>query len=97
MKSFFRFLRRNPYYTLINILGLSVALMFVILIGDYTWRQFSTDSSQPNKDRIVLMGRSGDYMSWPEASREIGRKHPEIENTCCIVSNGTVVRADSET
>lgn len=96
MKSFFRFLRRNPYYTLINILGLSVALMFVILIGDYTWRQFSTDSSQPNKDRIVLMGRSGDYMSWPEASREIGRKHPEIENTCCIVSNGAVIRSEKE-
>ncbi|MGN1210537.1 MAG: ABC transporter permease, partial [Candidatus Cryptobacteroides sp.] len=96
MKSFLRFLNRNPYYTVINILGLSVALMFVILIGDYTWRQFSTDSSQPNKDRIVLMGRSGDYMSWPEESWKIGRMYPEIENTCCVVSQAGTIRSDQE-
>ncbi len=96
MKSFLRFLRRNPYYTVINILGLSVALMFVILIGDYTWRQFSTDSSQPNKDRIVLMGRSGDYMSWPDESWKIGRMYPEIENTCCVVSQAGTIRSDKE-
>ncbi|MGM9792504.1 MAG: ABC transporter permease [Candidatus Cryptobacteroides sp.] len=96
MKSFLRFLRRNPYYTVINVLGLSVALMFVILIGDYTWRQFSTDSSQPNKDRIVLMGRSGDYRSWPEESWKIGRMYPEIENTCCVVSQGGVIKSEGE-
>ena len=96
MKSFLHFLKRNPYYTLINILGLSVALMFVILIGDYTWRQFSTDSSQPNKDRIVLLGRSSDYMSWPEESWKVGRMYPEIENTCCVVSQGGTIRTDEE-
>ncbi|MCI5989604.1 MAG: ABC transporter permease [Bacteroidales bacterium] len=96
MKSFLRFLRRNPYYTVINVLGLSVALMFVILIGDYTWRQFSTDSSQPNKDRIVLMGRSGDYMTWPEESWKIAGIYPEIENTCCVVSQGGTIRSDKE-
>ena len=89
-------MRRNPYYTVINVLGLSVALMFVILIGDYTWRQFSVDSSQPNKDRIVLMGRSGDYMSWPEESWKIGRMYPEIENTCCVVSQAGTIRSDNE-
>lgn len=89
-------MRRNPYYTVINVLGLSVALMFVILIGDYTWRQFSVDSSQPNKDRIVLMGRSGDYMSWPEESWKIGGMFPEIENTCCVVSQGGTIRSDNE-
>ena len=34
MKSFFRFLARNPLYALINMVGLAVSLMFVILIGD---------------------------------------------------------------
>ena len=96
MKSFFRFLKRNPFYTVINIVGLAVALMFVILIGDYTWRQFSTDSSQPNKDRIVLMGRSGDYMSWPEESRKIAQMYPEIENSCCVVSQGGTIRSEKE-
>ena len=89
-------MKRNPYYTVINILGLAIALMFVILIGDYTWRQFSMDHSQPNKDRIVLLGRSSDYMSWPEESWKIGRMYPEIENTCCVVSQGGTIRTDEE-
>ena len=44
MKSYFRFLSRNKLYTLINIAGLVVSLMFIILMGDYTWRQYSIDS-----------------------------------------------------
>lgn len=96
MKSFLRFLKSNPFYTVINILGLSTALMFAILIGDYTLRLFSTDTSQPNRDRIVLMGRPGDYLSWPEEAWKIGRMYPEIENTCCVVSQGGAVRSEDE-
>ena len=33
MKSYFVFLSRNKGYTLINVFGLSVSLMFVMLIG----------------------------------------------------------------
>ena len=38
-RSFFNFLGRNKLYTAINIFGLSLSLMFVILIADYTVRQ----------------------------------------------------------
>ena len=58
MKSYFRFLSRNKLYTLINIAGLVVSLMFIILMGDYTWRQYSIDSWHKNADRIYLTGRS---------------------------------------
>ena len=37
-RSFFNFLGRNKLYTAINIFGLSLSLMFVILIADYTVR-----------------------------------------------------------
>lgn len=86
MKSFLRFLGRNPYYTIINILGLSISLMFVILIGDYTWRQVTVDFSQPNKDRIVVLGDDSSLYSWPDISRQIGDSYPEIDKTCCIMS-----------
>ena len=43
-RSFFNFLGRNKLYTAINIFGLSLSLMFVILIADYTVRQFTVDS-----------------------------------------------------
>lgn len=96
MNSYFRFLKKNPYYTIINVLGLSVALMFVIMIGDYTWRQFSTDSWHRNKDRIVLMGNSKDFFSWPDECRQMAAGYPEIEATCCIESlNGKITAGEN--
>lgn len=95
MKSFFRFLKRNPYYTVINIAGLAVALMFVILIGDYSWRQFRVDAGQPNKDRIVILSDPSSFYSWPEVSHEIGESYPEIEKTCCVISTAGTVRAEN--
>lgn len=97
MKSYLRFLRRNPYYTIINVLGLSVALMFVIMIGDYTWRQFSTDSWHKNKDRIVLIGNSRDFFSWPDECRQMAAGYPEIEATCCIESSNGKITAGENT
>lgn len=84
MKSFFRFLARNPMYALINMVGLAVSLMFVILIGDYAWRQFSLDRWQRNHDRIVLMGCNSEYMGWADISRPLKLQFPEIEDVCNI-------------
>lgn len=94
MKSFLRFLKRNPLYTAINIAGLAVALMFVILIGDYAWRQFSVDASQPNKGRIVLMGNNSDFLTWPDVSEALAQRYPEIEKTCRVVSQGGTIRTE---
>lgn len=91
MKSYFRFLRRNPYYTIINILGLSVALMFVITIGDYTWRQLGVDSYHENADQIYLVGSIDQFISWPEEARQAGETIPEIESSCAVISTaGTI-------
>lgn len=92
MKSFFRFLKRNPLYTLINVFGLAISLMFVILIGDYTWRQMSIDSSNPDKDRIFLFGSKSSFYSWPDPTRELGTMFPEIEKTCCVISQSGTIR-----
>lgn len=87
MLSYLRFLYRNKLYTLINVLGLAVSMMFVILIGDYTWRQFSVDTWHKNKDRIFLLGSESNFNTWPNATREIGAMYPEIEKTCCVISH----------
>ena len=86
MKSYFRFLSRNKLYTFINVAGLVVSLMLIILIGDYTWRQYSIDSWHKNSDRIYLMGDEEDFFMWPQAAREIREMCPEIEQTCCVFS-----------
>ena len=86
MKSYFRFLSRNKLYTLINIAGLVVSLMFIILMGDYTWRQYSIDSWHKNADRIYLMGEKDYFFLWPQAAEGIKRLCPDVEETCCVMS-----------
>ena len=55
-RSFFNFLGRNKLYAAINIFGLSVSLMFVILIAVYVERELNIDKQQANYDRIVAIG-----------------------------------------
>ena len=86
MKSYFRFLSRNKLYTLINIAGLVVSLMFIILMGDYTWRQYSIDSWHKNAERIYLMGNENYFFLWPQAAEGILRMAPDVEQTCCVLS-----------
>ena len=91
MKSYLKFLSRNKAYTFINIAGLVVSLMFIILMGDYTWRQYSIDSWHKNADRIYLTGSGEDFFMWPQAAEEIKEMCPEIEQTCCVMSqNGRI-------
>ena len=86
MKSYFRFLSRNKLYTLINVVGLVVSLMFIILLGDYTWRQYSIDSWHKNADRIYLVGDQTSFSMWPQAGDRIKEMCPEIEQKCCVMS-----------
>lgn len=91
MKSYFKFLSRNKAYTFINIAGLVVSLMFIILMGDYTWRQYSIDSWHENADRIYLMGSNEDFFMWPQVANDVKEMCPEVEKTCCVMSqNGRI-------
>lgn len=84
MKSFFRFLARNPLYAIINMAGLAVSVMFVILIGDYAWRQYSLDRWQYNHDRIVLMGTYSNFAGWEDVALNVKARIPEVEDVCNI-------------
>ena len=66
IKSFLKFLSRNKGYTAIDVFGLSVSLMFVILIAVYVERELNIDKQQANYDRIVAVGMK---ISWNRPSR----------------------------
>ena len=87
MKSYLKFLSRNKLYTAINVVGLAVSLMFVILIGDYSWRQFSIDAWHENADRIYVMGGKEDFFMWPQVATEMKELCPDVEKTCRIFSH----------
>lgn len=84
-KSFFKFLSRNKAYTAIDIFGLSVSLMFVILIAVYTVQELSTDNFQTDGGRIcVLANEGGTGTALPIAYR-LQNRYPEIEKVCPVV------------
>ena len=54
IKSFLKFLSRNKGYTAIDVFGLSVSLMFVILIAVYVERELNIDKQQANYTGSLL-------------------------------------------
>lgn len=97
MKYFFRFLKNNPLYAVINVVGLALSLMFVILIGDYTYRQFSIDKWHKNHERIYVLGteNGNSLLSWPDCAHSLKDRYPEVEDVCCVyMHNGKIKHKD---
>ena len=87
IKSFLKFLSRNKAYTAIDVFGLSVSLMFVILIAVYTVQELSVDKFHADKDRIyVLCNDRGPTSALPIAYR-LQERYPEIEQVCPVITN----------
>lgn len=87
------FLSRNKAYTLINVLGLSLSLMFVILIGTYTWQEYHVNAQYPKADRILVYGMNmesnGKTMRYSGGNWRLQQhfkaRYPEIESSCAIM------------
>ena len=95
MKYFFRFLKNNPLYAVINVVGLALSLMFVILIGDYTYRQFSIDKWHKDHERIYVLGTNDNLLSWPDCAHSLKDRYPEVEDVCCVyMHNGKIKHED---
>ena len=87
MKSYLRFLSRNKLYTAIEVVGLSVALAFVLLIGSYIWRQYRISHENPDYDRIYFPYQSMPYGIYEPMKDQI----PEIEEVTFINNIDDVV------
>ena len=55
MISFFRFLGRNKLYTAIEVIGLSVAMTFIVFISYYVFTELSYDSQLEDTEDIYLL------------------------------------------
>ena len=94
LKSYFTFLSRNKAYTAVNVFGLAVSLMFVIIIGVYTWQEYSVDRQHSKAKRIYNIGLNMDEGAWRTANchhgvlRYLRSHYPEIEQTCGFTAGG---------
>ncbi|MDO4159161.1 MAG: ABC transporter permease [Prevotellaceae bacterium] len=96
IKPYLTFLSRNKIYTAINVFGLSVSLMFVILIGVYTAQEYSVDSQNTKLSRIYTLGFVYGDSTHVDGSHHILRKYlkqqcPEIEQTAATIRNQLMI------
>ena len=92
MKSYLRFLSRNKLYTAIEVVGLSIALAFVLLIGSYVWQEYSISRENPEYDRIYIPTQSMPYGIYEPMKEQI----PEIEDFTLVNSHDDVVIESGE-
>ena len=92
INSYLTFLSRNKAYTAINVFGLSVSLMFVILIGLYYEHETGVDQQIPDKERVVLVhpAKIENYVEQSGTSRGIipllRKQLPQIQSACALFS-----------
>ena len=101
MKSYLRFLSRNKLYTAIEVVGLSLALAFVILLSSYIIEDLNCDKDIEDKDRICLAHLYEAPMMM-DPFMEIAAGLPEVENICWYAQShsksffNNLIRAVSE-
>lgn len=85
LRSFFNFLDRNKGYTAIDVFGLSLSLMFVILIAIYVERELSIDRDQTNADCIWAISSDSSFGTAVPVGYWLEERYPEIERVCPVL------------
>src|SRR5574344_412189 len=101
IKSYITFLSRNKVYTAINVFGLSVSLMFVMLIGVYVWQEYRVDKQHSQAERIYTLGIDmGGADKVIGTSRQVApylkSRYPEIEMTCGVARDETLIHINDD-
>lgn len=99
-KTAWRNLKKNKFYTFINIIGLTIGITSCILIGLYITHELSYDKFNKNADRIVrvTMDYGGDGSSekvavtGTKAGPQFKRTFPAVEAFCRMVKFSEVVK-----
>ena len=86
MKSYLRFLSRNKLYTAIEVVGLSLALAFVIILSSYILDDMSVNKSLKNTDDIYICHFPNTIYT-EHAVLDLFEKIPDIEEYCTYTSS----------
>ena len=84
MKSYLRFLSRNKLYTAIEVVGLSLAMTFVIIFTCYVKQQIAVNTHYPDSDNIYLVGIDQQTYSYYYMAEDLESEIPEIEEAVHI-------------
>ncbi len=96
MKSYLRFLSRNKLYTAIEVVGLSVSLAFVVIMGCYVWQQYRVGREYPDHERIYNIGMSGSSQSRVHIGFMVKDQIPDVEDATRIVNYNRILATETE-
>ena len=97
MKSYLRFLSRNKVNTVISMVGLSVALTFVIIFTCYLRQQLAVCNHYPDSDKIYLVGLGERTHSSNRMAMLLRDQIPELEDVVGAYITATKMKYDGET
>ena len=83
-KTYLTFLSRNKLFTVVNLAGLSISLMFVLLISNMVIGQFTVDKDMKDVDRIYLLATDNSVAAHYNLGDKMQSKYPEIEEWCAV-------------
>ncbi len=91
LKTYLKFLSRNKLYTFVSIVGFSISLMFVIILGLYVRQELSIDDFQKNKNRIFLMTHDNHAPFGNTVAQYVKDNTPEVESFVRVHSRSVAI------
>ncbi|MGN1256580.1 MAG: FtsX-like permease family protein [Bacteroidaceae bacterium] len=88
MKSYLVFLSRNKLYTAIELLGMSVALGFVLLLASYAITEFNVGKGQPHSQDLYALGTVDSFGMTLGTADEFFPALPEITSWTRVADYG---------
>lgn len=86
LKSYLRFIGRNKLYTLIEVVGMAVAIAFVLFIGSFLLDELTKDSAI-RKQGDIYVGRSETlYLGTVPRKEKLEGIFPSVRSMCNVVS-----------
>jgi len=86
MKSYLRFLSRNKLYTAIEVVGLSMALAFVIVLSSYIVDDMSVNKALKNTENIYICHKNASITAY-DLTETLYESIPDIEESCEFVTS----------
>lgn len=84
LKTYFTYLQRNKLFTLVNVAGLGISLMFVLLIANMVVRQLTVGSDIKDIEHIYVLSNEEYSASNYLVGERLANRYPEMADWCAV-------------
>lgn len=91
LKPFFKHLAKNKQFSLVTIIGFSIALTFVLLLSAYVKQELSVDHFHEKKERIYRLANENGSTFCPPFGNWLMGLYPEIESQTRIYTKQDII------